>query len=137
MDGRTPVIVRCDPHGDVDADLRSCLEGLVAAFDQVGLALRLPPRDLVELVIAKDLASKVRSLEGTTVGVEGLTDFGVERVGGIVAGKTMFRSQDHSDAIVIISAEVLCPTRGIVAPLQVFLVAHELAHTVIGRMRSR
>ncbi len=66
------------------------LEGLSATFDAFGERLGLPAGRSLEIILARDFVTSVRGFVGRTVGVGDLEDFDVERVGGVVAGKTMF-----------------------------------------------
>lgn len=95
----------------------------------------MPPQAL-EIVIAEDVAAAVQSMADEVVGVESLHDFSLERVGGIVAGKTMFRDAGHEDAVVVLDAAVFrsdsAPSR--VGEIQI--AAHELAHALIGQLRA-
>lgn len=49
--------------------------------------------------MSDDLATTARSLHGEALGDEVLSEFGTSRLGGVVVGKTMFRSEDFSKTI--------------------------------------
>ena len=94
------------------------------------------PRAAVELIVSDDAAAAIRTLHGSVVGVEDLGNFTMERVGGVVAAKTMFRNDDHSEAVVILDSTIFKSPAADAWVTQAHVVAHELAHTYIGQLRS-
>nr|BEK63608.1 hypothetical protein KPHV_08350 [Kitasatospora purpeofusca] len=77
----------------------------------------------VTAVLTGDLTTSIRNL--------GETDFAPERLGGAVAGKTIPAARDYSRASIVLD------TSGAVDPIEfVHLVAHELGHALIGRLRA-
>jgi hypothetical protein len=101
------LVLRSEPPGAtwLDDESTSFVRGLVIAFDALRTRCGLSPAKL-EVIIAEDLAAVVRGFQGQVVGVEALDDYAVERIGGIVAGKTMHRDAAHEDCIVVLDAQL-------------------------------
>lgn len=88
-----------------------------------------------EIVLAEDFTAAVRALEGG-VHIDGtLHDFGPKRLGGLVVGKTLFRNEDHSHAVITMDAGLFQPDDNLAVVGQIFLLGHELAHALFGQLR--
>jgi hypothetical protein len=88
-----------------------------------------------EIVLAEDFTAAVRALDGG-VHIDGtLQDFVPERLGGLVVGKTLFRNEDHSRAVITMDARLFQADDDLALVGQVFLLGHELAHALIGQLR--
>jgi hypothetical protein len=90
----------------------------------------------VDIVIAEDVAAAVRSMDSEVVSVEALKDFSLERVGGVVAGKTMFRDAAHEVAVVVLDAALFRSDAAAARIGEIQVTAHELAHALIGQLRA-
>lgn len=88
-----------------------------------------------EIVLSDDLATTVRSLHGEALGDEVLSDFDTSRLGGVVVGKTLFRSEDFSESVIVMDSAVFRADDAIAQVGQIFLLGHELAHALIGQLR--
>ena len=88
-----------------------------------------------EVVFTEDLTATVRGLDGEVVSQEGLQDFDTNRLGGVVVGKTMFRTEDFSEAVIVLDAAVFRKTADVSRIAEIFLLSHELAHALIGQLR--
>lgn len=135
---RTPTSVRTHRGGseEVDSRVESLLEMLATVFDGLREQCELPSAESLEFVVARDLSEAVRDQAGDTVGVEELNDYELERVGGIVVGKTMFRDNDHRRIVIVLDAEIFESTDPAARALELYLVSHELAHGLLGQLRS-
>lgn len=135
---RTPMSVRA--HGDdsrsVDPQVQNSLDALAIVFDRLRGLCPLPPAESLEFVLADDLSEAVRELAGHMVGVEDLINYEVERIGGLVAGKTMFRDEAHRRIVIVLDEELFRSSEPVDRVVQWYLVAHELAHGLIGQLRS-
>lgn len=134
---RTPISVRA--HGgdpQVDSRVESSLSMLAAAFDGLRELYDLPQAELLEFVIAKHLSEAVRDEAGRTVGVEDLSRYELERLGGVVVGKTMFRDDAHRHIVIVLDAAIFETIEPSARALELYLVSHELAHGLIGQLRS-
>jgi hypothetical protein len=88
-----------------------------------------------EIVLAEDFTAAVRALEGG-VHIDGtLQDFDAERLGGLVVGKTLFRNEDHSEAVITMDARLFQADDNLALVGQIFLLGHELAHALFGQLR--
>lgn len=108
---------------------------MITAFATLRQQTGMRPQAL-EIVIAEDVAAVVQSMAGEVVGVEALQDFSLERIGGIVTGKTMFRDAAHEDAIVVLDAAVFRSDAAISRVGEIQITAHEFAHALIGQLRA-
>jgi len=111
------------------------LAGLTTAFASTGELAGLSPQS-VEIVVAEDVAAAVKSLATEVIGVESLQDFSLERVGGTVTGKTMFRDVAHEFPVVVLDAAVFRDESAICRVGEIQITAHELAHAFIGQLRA-
>lgn len=118
-----------------DDRVRDLVRTLVEVFAGLRRSFGLAEQHL-EFVIAEDVADAVRSFAGQTIGTEDLTDFGLERIGGVVAGKTMYRDDAHESAIVVVDAGLFRADVPNARVGEVLVASHELAHTLIGQLRS-
>ena len=116
--------------------IEALLTLLSGTFDHLRRLAELPAAQAIEFVVTEDLAADVRSHVGRVVGVEDLSDYGVERVGGTVVGKTFFRDDAHRDIVIILAAEIFQAAGPQAEALAVNLASHELAHGLVGQMRS-
>ncbi len=131
------VIVRSDPPDaqwleDRVVNLVRLLAGVVSRLREVETDAGPGVR---EIVVSDDLASTVRKLQGEVVGDEALSEFDTSRLGGVVVGKTMFRSEDFSEAVVVMDSAVFRSDDVVSQVGQIFLLGHELAHALIGQLR--
>jgi hypothetical protein len=131
------VIVRTDPK---DAPwLESRVKDLVQLLAGTLSHLRVDCTDIGpgtrEVIFTEDLAATVRSLGSQIVDYEDLQGFDVSRLGGVVVGKTMFRNEDFSDAVLVMDSAVFRGLDDINRIGEIFLLSHELAHALIGQLR--
>lgn len=120
----------------LDSRITDLLSMLATVFDGLRDQCYLPPGDSLEFVIAEDLSQAVRELAGSTVGVEDLSHYGLERIGGIVVGKTMFRDDAHRRVVIALDTAIFEAAEPSADALRLFLVSHELAHGLIGQLRT-
>jgi hypothetical protein len=120
----------------LDERIRDLLAGLGRMFDSIRQEIGLTPQ-AVEIVIAEDVAAALRSMDGEVVGVESMEDFDLERLGGNVVGKTLFRDEAHEEAVVVLDAAVFCSEVAAARVGEILLTAHELAHALIGQLRAK
>lgn len=131
------VSVRSDPPNAVWLDDR--MVNLATLLGGVLSQLRAESTDVGpgtrEIVLAEDLTTAIRRLHGQVQGVEGLQEFDTSRLGGVVIGKTMFRNDDYSDAVIVMDAALFRSHDDIARIGEVFILGHELAHALIGQVR--
>lgn len=113
---------------NLGALLGDVLSRLRAEHTDVGPGVR-------EIVLAEDLPAAVRGLHGQVQGLEGLQEFDTTRLGGVVVGKTMFRNEDFSDAVIVMDAALFRSPSDVARIGEIFLLGHELAHALIGQLR--
>jgi hypothetical protein len=109
--------------------LRQEVTDLFQALTRVAEALEVPDFALT-VVLSGDLA--------TSVARRGEPDFHTERVGGLVAGKTLSMSTDSFETTIVLDTSAWInsePDAGI-SPLFIALAAHEYGHAMIYRMRA-
>lgn len=131
------LILRTDPPGVtwLDAEHAGLLRRLVVVFDALRTRCGLGPCT-IEIVLSDDLGSAVRGLQGQLVGVEALDDYSVERIGGVVAGKTMYRDAAHEDCIVVLDAGLFRSAFPAARATAAQVSAHEFAHGLVGQLRA-
>lgn len=89
-----------------------------------------------ELTITSNLVESVRSQAGNVVGFEDLAVFGLDRVGGKVVGKTLFRDSDRRESVILLDASLFRGAEEPLPDLQMSCLAHEAAHALIGQLRA-
>lgn len=119
-----------------DGRVQALLCSLTSAFDALRTEYGELPRQTTEIVLTTDLATTVRQLDSRVVGVEEISDFSVHRIGGQVAGKTMFRDTAHENVIIVLDAELFRSDDPSARVGEIMVVAHELAHALIGQVRA-
>jgi hypothetical protein len=131
------VTVRSDPPDAVWLDDR--MVNLATLLGGVLSHLRTEHTDVGpgvrEIVLAEDLTAAIRSLHGVVHGVEGLQEFSTSRLGGVVIGKTMFRDEHFSDAVIVMDSAVFRSPDDLSRIGEIFVLGHELAHALIGQVR--
>ncbi len=115
--------------------LVATLETLAMAFDGVRSDQGVAPLTSLEIVVSDDLAGAVREFDSAVIGDESKENFHTDRVGGVVVGKTMYRDEEHRQPVLVMSRGSIDVSTPINHAHTTFLVAHELAHTLIGQMR--
>lgn len=123
-------------NSQIDPEVEHVIRMISRLLDAVRGALNLPAAESLEVVLAPDLAAAVAAEAGNVIGVEGLTNFDTERIGGTVVGKTMFRDEDHRRILIVLQDGIFGSTDEAGRALALYLVAHELAHGLIGQLRS-
>ena len=116
--------------------MRELLELVAGIFDGLRVEAQLPPAESVEFFIADDISSAVQQQAGSFVGVEDLQNFDAERIGGQVVGKTLFRDEQHRRIVIFMSGGTFEAEDGPSKAVEIYLVAHEMAHGLIGQLRS-
>lgn len=76
---RSPVSIRSFDGDQIDPRSDALLRIMALQSDVTRSHLGLPPADSIEILIAEDLSAAVRSVDGETIDLEQLKDFGVER----------------------------------------------------------
>lgn len=122
------------PGAAVDA-FRTDVAFLSSVFDSLRSNLDLPSA-AVRVVLADDFVGEVeRHLRGPFRVEEGGA-FTTERVGGVVAAKTLDQVGDASDFVIVFNASLWTYATDPETRLTLaHLVAHELAHPIIDRTR--
>ena len=138
MDDLSHVVIRSEPPEApwLDERLKGLLTGLVGAFEQLRRCCGTLGPARIEIILAEDVAVAVRALDSLVMGVEDLADYAVERIGGNVAGKTMFRDEEHADAVIVLGAAVFRLMDPVAQVGQIMIASHELAHALIGQVRA-
>lgn len=131
------VTVRSDPPDaewldDRIVNLATLLGGVLSRLRAEHTDVRPGAR---EIVLTEDFTAAVRGLHGLVDGVEGLQEFDASRLGGVVIGKTMFRNEDHSDAVIVMDAALFRSPDDLARIGEIFILGHELAHALIGQIR--
>lgn len=130
-------LVRSDPPGApwVDERAVALVRNLVQAFNH----LRSQSTDIgpgsVEVVFTEDLTATVRALDSETVSDMPANDYHRDRVGGTVMAKTMYRNADRSSSVIVIDAVLVQDPHDLSRIREIFVIAHELAHALVGQLR--
>lgn len=125
-----------DRAPDIDGEL-------MKLADQVHLALAgvvgetWVPDIEVELIWTRDFIATVQEmLDMTSENDEPEPRYDVERLGGMAVAKNIPMSKDSSHVAVVMNCDVLgTPSSELIAS-SIFLLAHELTHPIITRMRA-
>lgn len=131
--------IRSEPADlEVPGEVRERLQWLGEAVASLQGAAGVDAVADVEIIVAADTATSVRSLDGQVHTVEDLTDYSLERVAGTVAAKTLYRDRAKSSAVIVLGADLftIADPQSPAVLFQVFVAGHELAHVLIDRTRA-
>lgn len=117
-------------------EIKGVVETISGALDHIaeGLGVKVGK---TQVFLTEDFAGEV---EATTREIDARTGgpssppFTVERLGGVVAGKTLARDDDYRDATVLV-AEGIAWDDQVAFSAGIALISHELSHVCIGRAR--
>lgn len=126
------------PPGTPRVDEIEALGQLISgALDHIAEGLGIEP-GITHIVLAEDLMTEVASTDREIALQHGGSTgppFTVERLGGLVAGKTLAHHDNHLDATVLIASGMIAWDDQAGFATGISLLAHELAHLCIGRAR--
>lgn len=109
-------------------DLEPLIENLHEAISVKAEELHVPPIDLT-VVLSGDLAASVIK--------RGETDFQPERLlGAVVRGKTLPRDWEHTAVDLVLDASLIHDRSAYELFSFIFVLVHEYAHALIGRLRA-
>src|SRR6266699_722587 len=129
-----PVFEFPDDVGAADSEFVQTVSTTLWAAVQVLFEQRLLQAPVLTVLLTDDIMGSADS-EGTRIGIGPDRRSGVERVGGVVAGKALM-SDDSTEAVVLISKETLGPNDGF-AQLQAAIgLGHEFSHILYGAVRN-
>lgn len=125
------------PSGTPRLDEINAVVGAIAsALDCIAQDLGVEPGE-ARVVLTEDFPAEVeattRDINART-GSPGDPPFNVERLGGVVAGKTLAHGDDYRDATVLVADGIAWDDQ-VAFVMGIALIAHELSHVCIGRAR--
>lgn len=135
--GNMPLVFDAPSDTPVVEEIEAVAAGFSDAFDGVALSLGIEIGS-TRLILATDFEAEVNATNQEIAHQNSQhrpPHFSTERLGGIVAGKTLAHDLSYRDASILVASTLIKWEERTAFAMGVGLLAHELAHVLVGRAR--